>query len=615
MNLRAAFVFSLVIATPLIAQVEEKAPPAAAEAQAVDQTPRLEEAATKASEPVRKLRLITNATTLNYIPKYVDGAGTLGDSTVYQDAAGRVGIGTTSPKANLHVYSEAAGDAIAGFGYDPSYLGLGAAMNIGYAGNSYGRGAGFFNVRPDSLAVAPNPSLRFGTADVQRMIITNTGWVGVGTTTPQQKLHVFANEDAGTLIQVENTNAGSGAHAAFRTTSSLSATSYSAHGNRPSSLIRFGIPLAGWGEIVNFNGNGYIIGTTLSTPLVFGTADAERMRILGNGYVGIGTSAPLAPLHINGAISQSQLYVTNNTLNTGVLSALAYATDNVSLGFDVDWASGANHARSPTVAWLSKYGGHFVLRGSGNNTVNGTPVFNTYQDTDLTTGVTEFRTTAPNTSAKIAAGMIHLTGYPTQVKFGNGQFIQDDGTANMRIFAGANLTVATNAGGDIVMAPGSTNFRVTGNIITTGNITGAKVIGAVYQDLAEWVPATSDMTPGTVVVLNLDKTNEVMPSSRQYDTSVAGVVSASPGIILGVAGDSKEQIATTGRVKVRVDARTKPVRVGDLLVTSDVLGTAMRSEPMEINGRQFHQPGTIIGKALEPLEGGVGEILVLLSMQ
>jgi hypothetical protein len=36
---------------------------------------------------------------------------------------------------------------------------------------------------------------------------------------------------------------------------------------------------------------------------------------------------------------------------------------------------------------------------------------------------------------------------------------------------------------------------------------------------------------------------------------------------------------------------------------------------MEINGRQFHQPGTIIGKALEPLDGGVGEILVLLSLQ
>jgi hypothetical protein len=41
----------------------------------------------------------------------------------------------------------------------------------------------------------------------------------------------------------------------------------------------------------------------------------------------------------------------------------------------------------------------------------------------------------------------------------------------------------------------------------------------------------------------------------------------------------------------------------------------MRSEPIEVQGRTFHQPGTIIGKALEPLDSGLGEILVLLSLQ
>lgn len=118
-----------------------------------------------------------------------------------------------------------------------------------------------------------------------------------------------------------------------------------------------------------------------------------------------------------------------------------------------------------------------------------------------------------------------------------------------------------------------------------------------------------------MVVLNHERTNEVMSSHTAYDTSVAGVVSEQPGVVLGVPGESKEPIATTGRVKVRVDATRAPIRVGDLLVTSAILGTAMRSEPMEINGRRFHQPGTIIGKALEPLQGGRGEILVLLSMQ
>ena len=92
-------------------------------------------------------------------------------------------------------------------------------------------------------------------------------------------------------------------------------------------------------------------------------------------------------------------------------------------------------------------------------------------------------------------------------------------------------------------------------------------------------------------------------------------MSAQPGLILGEAGTSKEMIATTGRVRVRVDATRQPIAIGDLLVTSGKLGRAMRSDAIEIQGRKFHQPGTIIGKALEPLAGGEGEILVLLSLQ
>jgi hypothetical protein len=106
-----------------------------------------------------------------------------------------------------------------------------------------------------------------------------------------------------------------------------------------------------------------------------------------------------------------------------------------------------------------------------------------------------------------------------------------------------------------------------------------------------------------------------MPSQHAYDTSVAGVVSAQPGVVLGEAAASKEKIATTGRVKVRVDASTSPIHIGDLLVTSDKSGMAMRSKPVEIGGIEMHRPGTLIGKALEPLDQGQGEILVLLSLQ
>jgi hypothetical protein len=167
----------------------------------------------------------------------------------------------------------------------------------------------------------------------------------------------------------------------------------------------------------------------------------------------------------------------------------------------------------------------------------------------------------------------------------------------------------------------SQKLHVEGNIYSSADITAAGNISAVgsvsakYQDIAEWVPSTSDLSAGTVVVLDLDRPNTVRRSDRAYDHAVAGVVTPQPGLVLGEGGDSKEMIATTGRVRVRVDATSASIGIGDLLVTSDKPGLAMRSVAVEINGRQFHEPGTILGKALEPLKDGEGEILVLLSLQ
>jgi hypothetical protein len=148
-----------------------------------------------------------------------------------------------------------------------------------------------------------------------------------------------------------------------------------------------------------------------------------------------------------------------------------------------------------------------------------------------------------------------------------------------------------------------------------GSIHATQVIGATYQDVAEWVPATAKMSPGTVVVVQRGATNTVMPSATAYATSVAGVVSEKPGLILGESSDSKEMIATTGRVKVHVDASGGAIEAGDLLVTSGKPGMAMKSQPVDLGSVKIHRPGTLIGKALESLPGGEGDILVLLSLQ
>lgn len=175
---------------------------------------------------------------------------------------------------------------------------------------------------------------------------------------------------------------------------------------------------------------------------------------------------------------------------------------------------------------------------------------------------------------------------------------------------GARITVQSNTGNvGIGTVNPTAKLDVQGDINVSGNI------NAKYQDVAEWVLSSQAIPAGIVVVLDTRNSNQVIASTEPYDTRIAGVISARPGITLGEAGPNKVLVATTGRVKIKVDATRASIHIGDLLVTSDRAGHAMKSEPITISGRKIHSPGTLIGKALEALDKGTGEILVLLSLQ
>ena len=170
------------------------------------------------------------------------------------------------------------------------------------------------------------------------------------------------------------------------------------------------------------------------------------------------------------------------------------------------------------------------------------------------------------------------------------------------------MRIAANGNVGIGISP-STKLHVNGDVTVTGNI------AAKYQDIAEWVESSQELLSGTVVVLDASGSNRVVASTRSYDTAVAGVISNQPGITLGEQSEHKVLVATTGRVKVRVSTKGGTIQIGDLLVTSDEPGLAMKSQAVDIGGIRLHRPGTLIGKALEPLATGKGEILVLLSLQ
>lgn len=165
---------------------------------------------------------------------------------------------------------------------------------------------------------------------------------------------------------------------------------------------------------------------------------------------------------------------------------------------------------------------------------------------------------------------------------------------------GGNVGVGTQAP--------ARKLHVAGDLQVDGNI------AARYQDVAEWVDAIDTLPGGTVVVVDRGA-NRVASTRIPYDTAVIGVVSAAPGVVLGERAPGRILVAQSGRVRTKVDARFGAIRRGDLLVTSPNPGHAMRSTPLAIGDTTLHRPGTLIGKALEELKDGTGEILVLLTLQ
>jgi len=190
----------------------------------------------------------------------------------------------------------------------------------------------------------------------------------------------------------------------------------------------------------------------------------------------------------------------------------------------------------------------------------------------------------------------------------------------------AKLEIESSTGQDLIAAYPSSS-RVAGAAVFVVKSTGeVRADGAYYSgagdcntggfnaggaDVAERINTSEWVVPGNVVEIDPEHPGFFRKSSSPYSTKVAGIISTSPGVILGNSfdeatddwEDNRPVLAVTGRVPCKVSAENGAIEIGDLLVASSTPGIAMKGNPERAIG-------AVVGKAMEPLENGTGTIVV-----
>jgi hypothetical protein len=456
---------------------------------------------------------------------------------------------------------------------------------------------------PGATSPGPTPSSPSGWTDDGAVVrLTNVSdKVGIGTTTPAASLHVATestSQPRGVVIQ-ESVSANNSAFLVFRKSrGTIAAPSVIANGDVLGTLYGEGYDGTEFmraGANIKFTAVGPVSTGSIPTDLVFSTGSSglgqERMRISSDGFMTVGVPGDTGPkLAVNGNV------IVSNNVGIGTttpVASLHVATESTAQPRGVVIQQSVSSNNSAFLIFRKSRGTIATPAVVATGDALGTIYGEGYDGTAFTRAGANIKFSV--------AGPVSAGSVPTDLVFSTGPS-GSSGMMRMRIASDGLVTVGS---------AGETGPKLTvnGDVTITGTINGR------YQDVAEWVPAREPISAGMVVVLDPSASNQVTASSAAYATTVAGVVSDQPGLILGQAGDAKVKVATTGRVRVKVDATKHPIAIGDLLVSSDVPGVAMVSEPVDIGGVKLHRPGTLIGKALEPLTGGEGEILVLLSLQ